>query len=74
MNFLETPTPGLVLNNPPQKEEELQTQICFIDKLRSLGVLKEVPENDQIQNTYLLFPKSGQLGQYRCIADMNIES
>ncbi len=65
MNFLETLPQGLVPNNPPWNQYELETQIQFMDELKRLGVLEAASPEEPIVNTCPLFTiaKAGQPGQ-----------
>lgn len=70
MNFMETPTPGLVANQE-LKGEALTTAIKFTDDLVNLNVLRRATTQDEVVNNFPLFlvPKPGQPDEYRCIAD-----
>ncbi|MGH7974468.1 MAG: hypothetical protein ACREBR_02985, partial [bacterium] len=71
MNFMREPTPGIV-ESSPMTEDQKNTAIAFVEELISLGVYDRVPPGHELRNTCPLFlvPKSGQPGQWRCIADM----
>ena len=70
MNFMETPSPGLIPNQE-LKGEALTTAIKFTDELIDLKVLRKSTAQDRVVNNFPLFlvPKPGQPGEYRCIAD-----
>ena len=69
MNFMLEPTTGKKENSKMDREQ-LETAIKFVDELIDLGVLVDAEEED-VSNNFPLFlvPKSGQEGQWRCIAD-----
>ncbi len=60
MKLLDAPIPGLVPNNSLQNEEELQTQIWFIDELKELGVLEGEPKNDLTKHMSPLYITQAQ--------------
>ena len=71
MNFLSTSTKGLT-PNAPMTEEQVEIATEFVDELWCIGVFELVPEGSKLLANAPLFtmPKSGQLGQWYCIADM----
>ena len=70
MNFMEPPPPGLAPNQE-LKGEALTTAVRFIEELAYLNVQRKAATHEKIFNNFPLFlvPKSGQPGEYRCIAD-----
>ena len=69
MNFMLQPKTSK-MDNFNMDEEQLETATRFVDELIHLGVLVEREER-QAENNFplFLFPKPGQTGQWRCIAD-----
>lgn len=71
MNFLRIPTPG-ILPNMDMDVEQLELADKFVNQLQSLGVLGSAEADGvEVVNNFPLFlvPKSGQPGEWRCIAD-----
>jgi hypothetical protein len=71
MNFLTTPTDGIV-QNAPMTEEHFDFAAEFIDELWEIGVFEAIPPNCKMKVNCPLFAvaKPGQPGQWRIIADM----
>ena len=71
MNFLHDPIP-CIHPNAEMDEEQLEVAANFVDELISLGVLRPLPEGEEVVCTAPLFcvPKEGQPGEWRVIADM----
>ncbi len=71
MNFMRVPEPN-ILPNMDMDAEQLDLANKFVDQLISLGVLRSAKEDGvEVVNNFPLFlvPKSGQPGEWRCIAD-----
>jgi hypothetical protein len=71
MNFMSPPRPG-IKQNARMNDQEKEITGKFVDELISLGVLEPESPPETTVNTCPLFlvPKSGQPGEYCCIADM----
>ena len=70
LNFLTTPTPGIVPNGKMTPETRAIAKE-FVDELVHLKVLVPKPPGMVVKNTLPLFilEKAGQPGEYRCIAN-----